>query len=159
MRIYYRFKDFLENKIYSIKHWFEIRRCKILYNDYTEDDEYNCGTLKHIWGIKSYDDLSKSNACLYTMNDIDITYDRKSKLYMLRIETAYLFDDKKHECEYLRRLLSEFTTFMNEKEYSKETKFALSFNTPSIYTSAESIEELYTNFRIFVEGFCAIYGK
>lgn len=48
-----------------------IRVYKKKYPDYI-DDEYNCGNLKFIWGIKSYDDMSSSDANMWTMNDIDI---------------------------------------------------------------------------------------
>lgn len=56
------------------------------YGNYTlEDDD-----TKFIWGVKSWDDLSGADACFYTMNDIDIIYNKKTKEYMLGIETAYI---------------------------------------------------------------------
>ena len=39
-----------------------------------ENEDY-----KFIWGIKSADDLTGHSCNLYTMNDIDITYDKKIK--------------------------------------------------------------------------------
>ena len=150
----------LEDKIYNIKHYLEVKKCERLYSDY-EDNEYNIGSLKHIWGIESWDDLTGKVACLYTMNDIDITYDRKSKLYMLGIETAYMFKEnrKEEECRYLRQLSDAFTKYMDDNGYLKDYDICLFMTSPpTILTSAESIEELYINFKIFVEGYCKVYG-
>ena len=146
----------IQNIIYKIKIFIYKRQ----YSDYV-DNAYNAGSLKFIWGIKSYDCLVSQPANLYTMNDIDVTYDRKSKLYMLGIETAYMFecDKKQGECEYLRNLLKAFTQFMEENGYDTNYEYEMFFGTPTISTSAESIEELYTNFKIFVEGFCNVYDN
>lgn len=35
--------------------------------------------MKFVWGVKSWDDLTGQDVCMYTMNDIDITYNKKSK--------------------------------------------------------------------------------
>jgi len=94
------------------------------------------------------------------MNDIDITYNRKSKLYYLGIETAYMFNKprKENECKYLKRLLEAFTKFMDGNNYSKDYDYCLFMTNPSTCDKAESIEELYMNFKIFVEGYCKAYG-
>lgn len=114
-----------------------------------EDD-----SLKHIWGVKSFDDLSGADCNLYTMNDIDITYDKKEKKYILGIETAYMFDNYGDECNYLKDCLNAFTKYMDINNLNKNKKFHLFFSNPVISTSANSIEELYTDFKIFVDGFC-----
>ena len=125
------------------------------YGDYAlENDDF-----KFIWGIKSYDDLSSSNCNMMTMNDIDIVYyDKKKKLYCLGIETAYIFKDKQGECDYLKGLLNAFTNYMDKNGLNKNEPYMLLFSNPCTDTSAKTIEELYTNFRIFVEGYCKIYG-
>lgn len=120
------------------------------YGDPNLEDDF----LKHIWGVTSWDDLSSSDSNLYTMNDIDITYDKKSKKYMLGIETAYIFKDYQSECNYLKKCLNAFTKYMDANNLNKNKKFFLFFSEPQITTSADSIEELYTNFKIFVDGFC-----
>lgn len=127
-----------------------------MYPDYV-DDENNYGSLKHIWGVKSCGDWSGKDCCLYTMNDIDITYDRDEKVYLLGVETAYMFEDKEGECKYLQRLLNAFSEYMDDNNYSKNEEFVLFFSNPELQDKAESIEELYTNFKIFVEGFCKVY--
>lgn len=149
----------IEIQIDRIKKYFAVKKYKKLYPNY-EENQYNCGSIKHIWGITSWDDLSGKNASLYSMNDIDITFDRDTKEYMLGIETAYIFNGnvKEGECKYLRQLLDAFTKYMDDNNFSKDNCIGLFFNSPSISTRAESIEELYSNFRIFVEGYCKVCG-
>jgi hypothetical protein len=156
VKIINQIKWFFRDKLWDIQHYIEVNRCKRLYPDY-EDNEYNIGSLKHIWGIQSWNDLSGKDSNLYSMNDIDITYDRKIKRYLLGIETHYMFKKQNEECEYLMELLDAFTIFMDAKGYSKEFRFPLFCGCPTILTSAESIEELYINFKIFVLGYCAAY--
>lgn len=118
------------------------------------DSAIETDDLKFIWGIKSWDDLSGRNACLYTMNDIDITYDKKKKKYMLDIETAYWFETYADECKYLENCLKAFTTYMDDNGLNKNESFRLFMNNPCTSMMADTIEELYTNFKIFVDGFC-----
>lgn len=124
------------------------------YGDYVlENDEY-----KFIWGIKSYDDLSQSDANFFTMNDIYIVYNKKTQQYELDIETAYLFKDYEAECKYLKGLLSVFTNYMNENSLYTNKNFGLFMKNPSTSMVADNIEELYTNFKVFVNGYCSLKG-
>lgn len=146
---------YIKNRINEIK---ENKYCEKMdqkYGDYTiETDE-----VKFIWGITSWDNLSKTKANLFTMNDIDIIYNKKEKNYILGIETAYYFNSYEDECNYLLQCLSAFTKYMEDNNLKKTEPFTLFFDTPSSSTTAESIEELYTNFKIFVDGFCAQKNK
>lgn len=110
--------------------------------------------LKHIWGVKSWDDLTGADACMYTMNDIDITYDKKDKVYILGIETAYVFKTHADECEYLQDCLRAFTKYMDDNGLQKNKPYNLFMGNPHTSIEAKTIEELYTNFKIFVDGFC-----
>lgn len=123
-------------------------------------DEYNCDGLKFIWGIKSWDDLTGADANMWTMNDIEIDYDRDTKEYALSIETVYSFESGKFgEAEYLDRLLSEFTKFMQQNDYNMNEPYNF-WAMASIDTwRAKSIPELYTQFRVFVEGYKVVYGQ
>ena len=122
------------------------------YGDYTlETDD-----LKFIWGVKSCDDLSCADACLYTMNDIDIIYDKKKKEYILGIETEYLFKTYNDECKYLSDCLKAFTKYMDDNGLNKNEPFRLFMNNPCTSMIANSIEELYTNFKIFVNGYLTL---
>lgn len=114
-----------------------------------ETDEF-----KFIWGIVSWDDLTGYDACMYTMNDIDIIYDKKRKVYMLGIETAYLFETYESECEYLKDCLKAFTKYMDDNDLNKNEPYRLFMSNPCTSMTAKTIEELYANFKIFVDGFC-----
>lgn len=118
-----------------------------------EDDDY-----KFIWGVKSWDDLSGSNCNMMTMNDIDIIYDKKTKTYLLGIETAYIFDNVIGECKYLSNCLNAFTQYMDNNDLNKNENYMLFMSNPCIDMSSETIEQLYTNFNIFVKGYCIING-
>lgn len=127
-------------------------------NDYPVDFDPYCedASIKFIWGIKSWDDLSGADACLYTMNDIDITYDKEKNIYMLGVETAYLFKTYGDECQYLKDCLNAFTKYMDDNGLSKNEPYRLWMSNPCTSMEAETIEELYTNFKIFVNGFCGL---
>ncbi len=123
------------------------------------DNKYgNCSLenddIKFIWGVKSWDDLSGSDANLYTMNDIDIVYDKKKQEYMLGVETAYIFRDYDAECNYLKNCLKAFEKYMDDKGLEKDRPYSLFMCNPCTSMKAKSIEELYINFKIFVDGFC-----
>ena len=128
------------------------------YPDY-EANEYNSGDLKFIWAVKSWDDFSGKDANIYTMNDIEINYNRKTNEYILSIETAYVFEDERlGEIHYLEELLKAFTKFMTDNNYNtNEPFFYWAMETDSLW-KAESIPLLYTQFKLFVEGYKAICG-
>ena len=148
-----KFFDWVAAKCYRIYDYFMI--CK--YPDFCYDD-YNAGVIQFIWGVKSVDDLTNCRETnLHTMNDIDITYNRKTKTYSLGIETAYLFENKKEEVDYLNSLLDLFTKFMIQHNYNQNEGYDLWMTNPNITLCAESIPELYTQFKIFVEGYKAVY--
>ena len=115
--------------------------------------------IKFIWGVKSGDDLSGSDANLYTMNDIDIVYDKKKSEYMLGVETAYLFDSFEAECNYLVDCLNAFTKYMDDNGLKKNEPYTLFMSDTCTSMTAKSIEELYVNFKIFVDGFRNQYVK
>lgn len=123
-----------------------------------EDNEYNFDTIKFIWGVKSADDLSGSSPNLYTLNDIEIDYDREKQLYILSVESIYHFEKgKPAESKYLDFLLSEFTKFMVDNGYDIWYEYNFHDANDSCIFKADSIPKLYTNFRIFVEGYKALY--
>jgi hypothetical protein len=129
------------------------------YSDW-EDNEYNCGDLKFIWGVKSYDDLSKSAANFNTMNDIEILYNRNTKMYNLSFETIYEFKNGKYdEIRYLRSLLRSLASFMRKNHYSTSEDYNFQCWDNNLF-EAKSISELYTKFKVFVDGYEAVYrGK
>ena len=152
---------FVCNKCGYEKYEDEIETLTVSDQDYDYDndcgddyDPYEIKDIKFIWGVKSWDDLTGADACLYTMNDIDIVYDKNRRVYMLGVETAYMFKSYGAECDYLRDCLRAFTKYMDDNGLSKNEPFRLWMSNPCTNMEAETIEELYTNFKIFVDGFC-----
>ena len=121
------------------------------YGNYMLEDV----AYKFIWGVKSWDDLTGHGVNMYTMNDINIIYNKKEKQYELGIETAYLFKNHAAECQYLRDCLNAFTKYMNDNGLSTNEHFMLFMHDTCCGVIADTIEELYTSFKIFVDGFCA----
>ena len=124
-----------------------------------EDNEYNRGAVKFVWGVKSVDSASCMHASFYTYNCIAIYYDRKTKKYILDIAPSPNFlDDYCYDVKYLTKLLDYFTVFMTMNNYDTDYHFDNFGLEPEIFAEADSIMELYTMFRIFVEGYSAVYG-
>lgn len=130
------------------------------YPDY-EDNEYNCDELKFIWGIKSWDDLTPGEANIFTMNDLDIVYDRARKEYLLGIETIYSFTEGNiGEINYLEDLLEKFTEFAVENGYiTAEDKHCLRCIESNDPWRAETISELYIRFKVFVKGYKSVISE
>ena len=132
------------------------------------DEKYGDCTLetddiKFIWGVKSFDDLSSSNACLYTMNDIDIIYDKKKKEYILGIETAYKFKDKQSEKEYSQELLKKFTKWMQDNGFNTDSSlnsygdmFEVFTDGININSHFDTIEDAYRTFKLLVNGYLTL---
>lgn len=114
-------------------------------------DMYNSYPWVHIWG-------NAPNSNLYTMDDISITYNVKEQMYYLSIETAYLMSGQLAWGEYLKHTLSEFTKYMDEQGYSTEEEYELFMENPGIELKAPTIEQLYTNYLLFVNAFCSTYN-
>lgn len=133
------------------------RKTRKKYPDY-KVDEYNCGVLKFIWAVKSRDDLSGKDVNIYTMNDIEIDYNRKSEEYILSFETVYQFKDGKvGEVKYFEELLYAFTKFMLDNNYKMDEPFIFWTTQSDNFWRADSIPLLYTKFRLFVEGYKSLY--
>lgn len=114
-----------------------------------------------IWGLMSFDNLVSDEACLYSMNDIDIVQDKETGEYLLSIETAYLFESKKDQVKYLTGLLDRLEAHLIQKGCNlNELPFTqhLFMNSPEnmVLFKADTVEELYFSFKIFVYGFTAL---
>lgn len=128
-------------------------------NNYPIDFDPDCEneTMKFIWGVKSWDDLTGADVCLYTMNDIDLIYLKDEKKYILGIETMFQFDKEEHKLDYLKRCLDAFTKFMVDNGYNINVKpywmdvFTYGWN---MNTHFNSIEECYGMFKLLVNGYC-----
>lgn len=120
---------------------------------------YETKEVKFIWGIKSWDDLTDSDANLYTMNDIDLIYFKDENKYGLSIETIFEFDKEEYKLNYLNRCLDSFTEFMVRNGYDTEVKphwmdvFSYGYN---MNTHFDNVEECYAMFKLLVNGYCSM---
>jgi len=141
--------------IYSKK---EIRSNKKFIKKYPHWNYENwIDDMEHIWGVVSWDDIMGKGSNMYSLNDIDITFDHNTKKYSLSIETIYSFKNGyEGQCGYLKDLLMAFEKFMDSNNYDK-TKI------PSIHSEekfvAKTIPELFCNFKSYVNGFCSFNIK
>lgn len=66
--------NLLTEKSYKKEEKYNTAMNKKYGNCFLETDDF-----KFIWGLKSWYDLSSSDANMFTMNDIDIIYDKQKK--------------------------------------------------------------------------------
>ena len=132
------------------------------YNDYNEDFTEN-SSMKFIWGLKSYDDLSSCDANLETMNDIDLIYLKDEKKYILGVETAYMFNSKEAEKEYFKVLLDKFTKWMKEQGYNTNSTLNPYGDMCEIFngcinvnTHFNTIEDAYRTFKLLVNEYLTL---
>lgn len=135
---------------------------KEYYDDYNEDFTEN-RSMKFIWGLKSYDDLSSYDANLETMNDIDLIYLKDEKKYILGVETAYMFNSKEAEKEYFKDLLGKFTKWMEEQGYDTNSTlnpyggmYEIFSSGININTEFDTIEDAYRTFKLLVNGYLTL---
>lgn len=129
------------------------------YRNYTYDNKEDCGMI-HIWGIKSWDDLTNAECGIHTMNDFDITYLKKKKKYIMGVETIYEFENsRKAEKEYIIKIFNRLTEWMKSQGYKTDDEFSLyevfTYNMNNLCCGSEfdTIEDLYKTFKFFVKGF------
>ena len=117
--------------------------------------EYETTTMKHIFGVVSYDDLTSNHANLYTMNDLDLTYLKDKKKYILGVETIYMFKNKNGDKVYMKQLLDIFTKWMINNNYEIKSPCLWEVFTDgwNINTEFETIEDAYAVFKLLVEGY------
>lgn len=136
------------------------RKLKSLWNKHQYSKEYEKyeDTYKFIWGVRSSSDISDREADLRTANNIDIIYNKESKMYSISIETWYEFEnDHNREASYIQNLFDKLTEWMNINGYNTNREldiydvFTRGIN---INSEFESLEELYTTFKWLVKGFC-----
>lgn len=128
----------------------EKKRCKKLYLDW-RDDEYNCGPLKYIWGIR---DTGESADNFEQLTDLDIYYNRDTKKYILALETIYIFPDDNSKIKYLDTLLKKFEqhVYHQLQEDAYSPKCLRTYNDGNLF-QADSEIELFYKFKIFVIGY------
>lgn len=137
----------------------EARRRKLYREKYDnqEGDPMVCGPLQFIWG---HSEQTDGVASFETLNNIDVYYNRDEKKYYLDIETAYVFASKKNEVSYLLELLIYFKQYMKKQNIDSSGKelnlWTIADETDGLFR-ADTIEELYAKFAIFVYGYKQYY--
>ena len=154
----YNFFDIIYDRLYLT--WFNWRadryerKCRKKYPNW--NPEQWAGDEQFIWGAFAYDNFGCCpEGNIFTMYDISITRNHKDNKYKLFLEQCLCFDDKKKQCEYLKNCLYKFTKYMDS--HGLEKNYDLNFF--EIPFKADTIPELYTQFRIFVDGFCDLYKE
>lgn len=85
----------------------------------SEDEDYSSifdGRSVFLWGVKSGDELLTTPANLYTMNDIDLTYDKEALGFTICVETIYCFDTVYGEIIHYANLLAELRDWLVENK-------------------------------------------
>lgn len=91
------------------------------------------------------------------MNDIGIIYNRKTKKYSLSVETIYGFNSKKDRVNYYLSLLCHFKEYMLKNKLDTSTSIFNSAKMTGYFNfEANSIEDLYSIFRINVLGYVEV---
>lgn len=138
-----------------------VRRMKKKYPDY-EDDEYNNGCVKFLFGVRSdfENPLDDKPASFETINDIQLTYDRDTKLYSLELFISQYQDtDRDKQVELLNNCLKQLKNWMLENGYTTTTSiylwleeviFGANYGGNMKY---KRIQDLYEDFMIYVYGF------
>lgn len=124
------------------------------------NSEYQLDDEVFVWGVLACDDngLDGCTPSMRTMNDLDITYNKKTKLYSLSIETIYIFDSVRCELNYLINLLDKFTDWMEECAYSTNYKVSSAdVLNPINGQKFSSIEQAYAWFKFQVISFVRMH--
>lgn len=88
-------------------------------------------------------------------NDIEVVYWPGTKKYQLKLDTSWWFDTKEEELAFLKALQHKFLDYLEKNNHPEpiDTKYIFWMSNPGELFVAESVEELYTNYSIFVAGF------
>ena len=114
------------------------------------DDPYRYNDEIFIWGVKSWDDMTSMKPCFYTMNDIDLSYNESTKCFSLSVETIYSFKDDNDKCDYLNKLLNQFTEWMNSHNYPVDEKLTLGDVFHWKWNEFPSVSKAYAWFKFMV---------
>ena len=113
-------------------------------------NEYVHYPLVFVWGEDPHSNL-------YTHNAISIIYNMEEKMFYLKIETAVSMSSDEMWGQYLLETFEMFTEFMRQNglnEYAQKDMFMAE---PKIELKARTIEELYTEYRMFVNAYISTF--
>lgn len=147
-------------KIPVIKQIYEV--CSRINNHFEQKkwekdyiSEYETQSMKFVWGVKAYDDLTDCDANLNTMNDIELIYLKDKNKYIVGIETIYGFESEDGKYDYLEYLLQKFADFMDENGYNTNENIYYGYVFgKGLNSEFDSIEECYAMFKLLVSVYC-----
>lgn len=92
-------------------------------------------------------------------NDIEVVYCPRSKKYRLKIDTSCWFETKTEELMFLKNLQHKFFCYLEENHplNTESINYIFWMSNPGELFVAESIEELYVNYSIFIAGYEAMF--
>lgn len=120
-------------------------------------DPFRMGDEIFLWGVKANDDRASCIACFHTMNDIDLTYNEKTKQYSLGIETIYYFDSNRNKCAYLINLLDHFTAWMVSHNYNTNEELSIADVFHWQYNQFQTVSKAYAWFKFMVDAYVEKY--
>lgn len=122
--------------------------------DESLEDAYTNNDLEFVWGILSGGALD-DKASLYSLNDLDVTYNKIEKKYYLSIETIYKFKDDRAKSLYIQDLYEQFTQYMYDCNLSvnKELSLADVLTDGTVLLETDDMETLYAQFKFLVKGY------
>lgn len=139
---------FIKNIIKEIRYRIDVYIWEKNYRDIENAHDF-------IYGIKSDDDFSGSEANLFTMNDLDICLDKETNKYHIGLETIYYFENVEDSKNYLKSLLSQLEKWMIDNNYNINTKVHfIDFYTTNKLDGFDSIEEAYAYLKLLINGYC-----
>ena len=133
----------------------EKARCKKEYLDW-EDNEFNMLDSKFIWGYNV--DPNKTPSFL-SWDDAYVYFDRKSKKYYMIVDTGFYTkrfeldtseEAARAEIDRLFQISDAFRDFLIENNLRQRADFNCFQDN---FLCADSLTELYTKFRIQIEGY------
>lgn len=116
-----------------------------MYKSYSDEWEF-------VWGVVSGDSVNNTPS-LYSLNDLDITFNKIEKKYYLSVETIYMFDNERAESLYIQDLYEQFTQYMYDRNLSVNKKLSLDDIFSGMELVADDLETLYAQFKFLVKGY------
>mgnify|MGYP003298430688 CR=1 FL=1 len=116
-----------------------------------DDPDYFGDTF--IWGVKSLYDVSDGEPSGITMNDVSLWYSNTRHIYYLDVDTLTSFDSIDLKINFLERLRDAFKQYMAQNGLSTTDELDWEPSGGMLLLQSDKIEQVYTQFDIFVEGF------
>ena len=148
-----------------LKSFIEIQKANHFYNEFKKTNEAINNRFKFIWGVPSDDELAPNDLNIFSLTDFSIIYDNEEQKYFMSIETIYEFKNGiKGEIAYLRYILEKFEKWLQDNNYdinSIQTHYSTVLQKWGACdeTKYDSILELYSHFKIMVEGYTILYKE